>query len=118
MDGLYKYFGLRKDKRPQLRLFIQAAGPTTHAAQPAGSSNQAAEPPQPVTPGPIRSNRTVTRDLKRQECKEILQRKEILGYKVRNDFNDEDTEIVVNFNKLKQPQTRGAGPMTVSQQRP
>ena len=72
MDGLYKYFGLRKDKRPQLRLFIQAAGPTTHAAQPAGSSNQAAEPPQPVTPGLIRSNRTVTRDLKRQECKEIL----------------------------------------------
>ena len=47
-----------------------------------------------------------------------LQRKEILGYKVRNDFNDEDTEIVVNFNELKQPQTRGAGPRTVSQQRP
>jgi hypothetical protein len=62
------------------------AVPSTQVAQPACTSAQAAAvgQPQPVTLGPIRSNRTVTRDIRRTEFKELLQRKDKLNELLSN----------------------------------
>ena len=89
-DSPSELFGLSAPRSPAVELI------PTQAAEP-GPSTQAAQPAQPVTPGPIRSNRTVTRDLRRQEFKEILQRKDKL-----NDLLSNTNNILLQIlNELK-----------------
>ena len=97
-DSPSELFGLSAPRTPAVELMPSqdtgSAAPVTQAVEPTptqavepGPSTQAAQPAQPVTPGPIRSNRTVTRDLRRQEFKEILQRKDKLNDLLSNTNN-------------------------------
>ena len=76
---------------------VAASAPTVSETQ-VDEAVLAHGPAQHTTPGPIRSNRTVTRDLRRQEFKEILQRKDKLNELLSN-TNSILTQILEELKK-------------------